>query len=32
MEELSSTWWKPNENEMALIDWVEAENSREKNT
>jgi hypothetical protein len=31
MEELSSAWWKPNENEMALIDWVEAK-LKEKNT
>ena len=30
MEELSSTWWKPNEDEMALIDWVEAK-LKEKN-
>ena len=30
MEELSSAWWKPNEDEMALIDWVEAK-LKEKN-
>ena len=24
MEKLTAKWWKPNENEMALIDWVEA--------
>jgi len=30
MEELSSAWWKPNENEMALIDWVEAKLEGEK--
>jgi hypothetical protein len=31
MEELSSEWWTPNENEMALINWVEAK-LKEKNT
>lgn len=31
MGELSATWWKPNEDEMALIDWVEAK-LKEKNT
>ena len=31
MEELSATWWWPNENEMALIDWVESK-LKEKNT
>jgi hypothetical protein len=31
MEELSSEWWTPNENEMALINWIEAK-LKEKNT
>ena len=30
MEELSAEWWEPNENEMALIAWVEAK-LKEKN-
>ena len=30
MEELSAAWWEPNENEMALIDWVDAK-LKEKN-
>jgi hypothetical protein len=30
MEELSSEWWTPNENEMALINWIEAK-LKEKN-
>jgi hypothetical protein len=30
-EKLSAEWWEPNENEMALISWVEAR-LKEKNT
>jgi len=30
-KELSGVWWKPNENEMALLDWAEAK-LKEKNT
>ncbi len=31
MKELSAEWWEPNENEMALINWIEAK-LKEKNT
>ena len=30
IKELSAAWWEPNENEMALIDWVEVK-LKEKN-
>ena len=31
MQKLSAEWWTPNENEMVLINWIEAK-LKEKNT